>query len=155
MDSSPPDERTSNLTDLSFTLPRALRFVAPLVVALALVACGGGDDNGDPTGPADPGRTATVEGGSVDVTADDIAFDVDTIEAPAGEAFTIVFTNAEGVPHNIAIHTEQGGEDVMMGDVITGPDATIEYEVPALEPGEYYFECTVHPNMNGTIVVEG
>lgn len=155
MDFSPPDERTPTLTRLTTRLPRALRFVAPLVVALALVACGGGDDNGDPTGPADPGRTATVEGGSVDVSADNLAFDADTIEAPAGEAFTIVFTNAEGVPHNIAIHAEQGGEEVMMGDVITGPDATIEYEVPALEAGEYYFECSVHPDMNGTIVVEG
>ena len=28
---------------------------------------------------------------------------------------------------------------------------TVSYNVPALEPGTYYFLCKVHPNMNGTL----
>jgi hypothetical protein len=38
---------------------------------------------------------------------------------------------------------------LFQGELITGPD-TIEYEVPALDPGEFYFQCDVHPTMNGT-----
>jgi plastocyanin len=36
---------------------------------------------------------------------------------------------------------------------VTGP-ASIDYEIPAIPAGEYYFHCDVHPNMNGTVVVE-
>jgi plastocyanin len=25
--------------------------------------------------------------------------------------------------------------------------------VPPLDPGSYYFQCDVHPNMNGTVTV--
>jgi hypothetical protein len=38
------------------------------------------------------------------------------------------------------------------GALITGPDSA-EYAIPALPPGEYYFLCIVHPDMNGTVVV--
>ena len=38
------------------------------------------------------------------------------------------------------------------GELITGPDE-IQYEIPALDAGEYYFLCIVHPTMNGTVVV--
>ncbi len=31
--------------------------------------------------------------------------------------------------------------------------ATQEYQVPALDPGTYYFHCDVHATMNGTVVV--
>ena len=58
------------------------------------------------------------------ICADDLVFDVTTIEAPAGEEFNITFTNAEAVPHNVAVYTEEGGEEIFIGEVITGPDAT-------------------------------
>ena len=130
------------------------RLALPALLALLLVACAGGTDGGTGAGPG-TGRTATVANGTVEVTADNLAFDVSTIQAPAGEPFTISFTNAEAEPHNIAVYTEQGGELIVRGDIISGPDATAEYQVPALEPGEYFFDCSVHPEMTGTIVVEG
>ena len=30
----------------------------------------------------------------------------------------------------------------------------LDYAIPPLEPGEYYFLCIVHPNMNGTVIVQ-
>lgn len=118
-----------------------------LVVGVALVAgCGGG-------GSSAPKGTATVTNGTVNVTANSLAFDVGTIDAQGGAAFTIHFTNAESVPHNIAVYP-QSGDAISKGQVITGPSATDDLQVPALEPGTYPFRCDVHPQqMTGTIVV--
>jgi plastocyanin len=41
-----------------------------------------------------------------------------------------------------------------VGEIITGP-ATINYTFTApSEPGTYYFQCDVHPSMNGDFIVE-
>ena len=141
---------------LSFALRRSALLTVSLGLALALVACGGGDDP-SPAASDDSsaGGTVAVVDGNVDLSADDLEFDATVIEAPAGEEFTITFTNLESQPHNVAVDTEEGGDEIVTGEVITGPDATTTITVPALDPGEYFFVCDVHPDMNGTIVVEG
>jgi plastocyanin len=128
--------------------------VATAVALIALMAACSPSAEGT-AGEGTAGGTIAVTNGNVDLSADDLAFDASTIQAPAGEAFTITFTNLESQPHNVAVLTEEGGDEVVRGEVITGPDAEDVVEVPALEPGEYYFLCDVHPDMNGTIVVEG
>lgn len=90
------------------------------------------------------------------VVAENLAFDTDRIELPADSPATIVMDNADvGVLHNISIYADDTLAEVLFeGELITGPD-TIEYRIPPLPPGEYYFHCDVHPNMNGTVVVGG
>ena len=74
-----------------------------------------------------------------------------SLEAPAGQPFEIAFDNADpGVQHNVAIATPEG-EPVFTGELITGPE-TITYEVPALAAGTYPFTCSIHPQMQGTVV---
>jgi plastocyanin len=137
-------------------LRRGATFSLAMGLALALAACSGGDESpaGSDGGNAGGGTVAVVDG-NVDLSANNLEFDASVIEAPAGEEFTITFTNMEAQPHNVAVDTEEGGDEIVTGEVITGPDATTTITVPALEPGEYYFLCDVHPEMNGTIVVEG
>jgi plastocyanin len=54
----------------------------------------------------------------------------------------------------VAIYTDASlSEEVFVGEVIT--EGSILYAVPALEAGEYFFRCDVHPEMTGTLVVEG
>ena len=92
-------------------------------------------------------------GSSVRVCAfDDQSFSSDRLTAPAGEAFVLTFDNEDdGVPHNVAIYTdESAAEGLFVGDVVDGP-RTVTYDVPALDPGTYYFRCDVHPQMNGTV----
>jgi plastocyanin/uncharacterized membrane protein len=83
---------------------------------------------------------------------DDQRFVPSAVDAPAGEPFTLAFSNQdEGVPHNVAIYTDDSAErSLFVGDLVEGP-TTVTYNVPALDPGEYYFRCDVHPQMNGTL----
>jgi plastocyanin len=104
--------------------------------------------------PPPPDECSPVEGGTVTVVALGVAFtEGDCIEAPAGEAFTIEFDNQDdGVPHNVQVFggPEPTGEPVVNPPTITGIDQTT-YDVPALDAGEYAFNCVVHPTMTGSI----
>ncbi len=124
--------------------PRLPAALAVGVLLVAMAACGGGE--GDGGAQPDP---ASAE---VEISANNNEFSTDRLEVPAGEAFTLAFTNEENAAHNVAIYRTEGGEQIFIGEIFNGPDRTELYEVPALEPGEYYFQCDVHPQMNGTVV---
>jgi plastocyanin len=91
------------------------------------------------------------------VTAANIQFDTDTIELPAGEETSLEFINEDQLQHNIAIYPDEGAagdqsDALFQGEIITG--TTITYQIPALEAGEYPFQCDVHPtSMRGTTTV--
>jgi plastocyanin len=139
----------------SFALRRGALLTLALTVGLTLAACSGGDDPSEPAGSdGGTGGTATVVDGAVEISAADLEFNVTTIEATAGEAFTITLVNNDSAPHNISIYTEEGGTALELGPTAEGGQ-TVETDVEALEPGTYYFQCDIHPEMNGTIVVSG
>jgi plastocyanin len=106
-------------------------------------AAGGG--GGASAAPAPSLPTADVV-----ETAQNTAFVVGALEAPADKAFTIAFDNKDaGQPHNIEIKDASGAQ-VFNGKIITGPAVEV-YDVPALPAGDYTFVCSVHPNMTGTL----
>jgi plastocyanin len=110
------------------------------------------------------GTIQAVEGGGgggggggapvVAVAAQDIQFDTDRIELVADRPATIAFDNRDaGVQHNISIYEDETAQTVLFqGDLVTGP-AKVEYQVPPLPAGEYFFRCDVHPAMSGVVVV--
>ncbi len=76
------------------------------------------------------------------------------IEAKAGEGFTVRFTNRDPIGHDFAVYTSEGGDLIVRGELITGPDARTEILVPALDRGTYFFRCDPHADhMKGTLVV--
>jgi plastocyanin len=106
------------------------------------------------------GFSTTTEGlpvplGSVEVAAQGLKFDASTLSAPASQPFTLVFHNDDaGVPHNVAIYRDSSASQVLFkGELVTGP-TTVTYDVPAVPVGTYFFRCDVHPQMNGSLVVE-
>ncbi len=115
-----------------------------------------------PTGVVQPSPPPTQEctpvvDGKVTVVAEGIAFtDGICIRAPAGEPFTILFDNRDaGVQHNVQVFSgpETSGDTLFQGEIITGP-SQIEYRIPALDAGEYAYNCVIHPTtMIGKILV--
>ena len=92
----------------------------------------------------------------INLTAENTAFDTDTITVPAEANVTVHFMNKDdGVPHNLAIYdSDLRSESIFVGDIITGPDETDYTFTAPSDPGTYYFQCDVHPFMNGNFIVE-
>ncbi|GIW20781.1 MAG: hypothetical protein KatS3mg065_1077 [Chloroflexota bacterium] len=108
-----------------------------------------------PSAPAaSPGASAPA-GVVLEISAQNIAFDVTELRAPANTPFQIRFTNNDaGIPHNVAIHEgSPTGPEIWRGEIFNGVETRV-YDVPALPAGTYGFICTVHPNMTGTLIVE-
>lgn len=129
--------------------PRA-RFLSVLAVTgLLLAAC---SSTASPSASAGAGGDCLeAENGVVTLTAENIAFSASCIEVPAGEGFTIEFANNDSAPHDVAIYNDSGkATELFKGDVVEAGQS-VTYNVPALDEGEWYFECTIHPNMNGTV----
>ena len=109
-----------------------------------------------PTTNVTPAVTAAGAATTVNIAADNLAFDTGTITVPAGAEVTMVFDNRdEGVPHNVAVYDSPlRAEQIFVGEVIDGPaEITYTFTAPS-EPGTYYFQCDIHPDMNGEFIVE-
>ena len=116
---------------------------------LLLVACGGA---ASPTGSVECREPVN---GVLTVTADSLAFDTGCLALPAGEAVTIRLVNAENAEvHNVAIYTDSSRSTQLFGGDIVDGGESIAYQIDALEAGTYYFDCTIHPAMNGSVVVQ-
>jgi plastocyanin len=97
------------------------------------------------------GEQPAAADGSLSISAAQVAFDTDTLELTAGEDTKLHFSNEDSVQHNVSIYPdESGGDPLFEGQIIEG-GAEVDYEIPALDAGEYYFQCDVHPGMNGTV----
>jgi plastocyanin len=70
---------------------------------------------------------------------------------PAGVTVVLTFVNeSDSVPHNLTF-----GDPINAATATTvppGESETIEFTAP--EAGEYTFVCTLHPGMEGVLVVE-
>jgi plastocyanin len=156
---------------------------ALLLAALALAACGGGDDTSGDTSPVG-GAVEDVEekageakeevedkagevkdeaeggsagsGAALDIEADpsgQLAFTTDEASAKAGEV-TINFTNSSPIPHDVRVESS-GGEELGGTEVISeqGESATVD-----LKPGEYTYFCSVpghrEAGMEGALTVK-
>jgi plastocyanin len=126
----------------------------PLAIAIALALTLGTATSAGEIPERSGGVGAT--GGELEIAAENVAFNTDEIELPADEKASLQFTNSDSstVQHNISIYKDDSAsKDLFKGQVIPGGQ-DFTYEIPPLPKGEYYFQCDVHPGMNGTVKVQ-
>ena len=144
---------------MTLSVPRRLAspFAGLAALTIALVACSAGVSTTPlPSGAEPPADCARVDAdGVITLSADNLEFSAPCMVANAGEAFTIRFTNNESQPHNVALYNDSTkANEIYRGEIVTGPNQSIDYPIEALDAGQYYFDCTVHPaDMKGTLYV--
>jgi plastocyanin len=164
----------------SFTAPKAGTYyyhcdVHPNMTGILTVTGTGGGEPGQAAAPspsttaggtsettaakATTTTTAKGTGGpaglQANLAAQNIAYDKKTLSFKANSPVVIHFDNKDpGVPHNIDITTDSGGNNTLYKqDPQSGP-ITEDYNFKTPGPGTLYFHCDVHPNMKGTINVQ-
>jgi plastocyanin len=149
---------------------RTNRFLAPSLLALALVvaACGGGGDaSAEAAAPsvaasvaAEPSAAASAASSTVPseaaaeevrVTLEDFNFDTEELTITAGTEVT--FLNADPAPHTVTegVDGEAAGDAIIDDEHAANQSTSFTFD----EPGTYELTCRLHPNMNMTVVVEG
>ena len=107
-----------------------------VIAALAfLPACGG--DATPPEACSDPVDATTVE-------LSDFAFRPNCLSAEAGA--TIALENTGDAPHTFTVE----GTDV---DVEVAAGSSVEASLSGAGPGTYAVTCTLHPQMEATLIV--
>jgi plastocyanin len=125
-----------------------------LAVVLAILAACSSGGSGTPP-PSGTCLKADAQK-HLKISAKNVAFSVVCMEAQGGKPIVIELTNDEAVPHDIAVFSNASkSQELKKSDTITGPNASTTITVPPQAPGQLYFECTIHPNMNGALVVTG
>jgi plastocyanin len=123
-------------------------------MALGLVAAGCGDDDDDDGGgggaatteePAGGGEDDGGGGGGAEVSQEDISFQ--PAEVTVGVGDTVTWTNNDSVDHDVTADNFSSGEP---GGMAPGEN----FEQTFDEAGTFDYVCTVHPGMEGTVVVE-
>jgi len=141
-------------------------FILLAALSLVAVACGESKATGFPPAPkpspsdlhggaGEPEEPEEQTGPAAELTisATSLKFDREEMLFVADEEITLTFDNHDvNVLHNVAIYPGEDevseAEAIFTGEQFAG-DASRDYTIPATPAGEYYFQCDVHPNMNG------
>jgi plastocyanin len=124
-----------------------------MALALTAVACGDDDDDDDDDAedvateaPAEETEAAGEEPavGTSEVAIVDFAFEPAALEVAVGA--TVVWTNTGEAPHTA---TATDGAEFDSGTL--DPGGVFEWEATAA--GEVSYQCSIHPDMTGTITV--
>jgi plastocyanin len=144
---------------------RPLLRVAGVLLALLLIlsacdALGGLGSSPTPRGTTRPAATPTatpapsLPAGAVILEVRNRQFSTDVIEGVAGVPTLVYFTNHDDMNHNLTVYRNASLDlELFSGEIFSGPDATVIYEIPAQPAGVYYFACYVVPSMHGQFIV--
>ncbi|HEY5889437.1 MAG TPA: plastocyanin/azurin family copper-binding protein [Acidimicrobiia bacterium] len=107
--------------------------VLAVLLSLAVVACGGGDEVTD------------LEGTDVTLQMFDNRFEYTEIRIPVGGS--VDYVNGGRNPHNAVAADGSWSTEEEFGslDMLEGDSAVLEYD----QPGTYIFFCTFHGNAEG------
>jgi plastocyanin len=141
----------------------ALIALYPLVIGVVLVTTGFGSETEAPAGeqesqPQQQEQQATASGSDIAITAESLAFDAQEIQVPAREQVSVTLDNKDTAPHDFAIYRSEEDATAQQDALFTGdqvaPGTEANYEFRSPPKGDYYFQCNIHPTMNGDVVVQ-
>ena len=145
-----------------FTLPAVL-----FALALTVSACSTAKDTGFPPIAASSSNSASPSASvpttpvtAVTLISKDIKWDLSQLLFKANEKITVTVDNEDttlAVPHNFGLFTNPtrtADKEIFKPTKDTAPGQKVEYVVPALKAGTYYFQCDIHTSMNGTVTVK-
>jgi plastocyanin len=142
--------------------------LAPAILSLVLVACGGGgaSEGAPSTAPSaaatseepsaassDSASAAPSEAGSetMRVRLDGFVFDPAELTIPVGTE--VSFLNADSAPHTVTEGVDGEAAEGPFIDDEVAPNQATRYTFD--EPGTFQITCLLHPTMNLTVTVEG
>ena len=142
--------------------PRLVRCIAIAAVLLISVGCADAGGTGATSPTESPSATTPPspspascdepEATKIVLVASSTRFNLKCLVVPAGEQLDVTLRNRDSVNHNFSVYTLDFTSE-FTGDISYGGE-TFEYDVPALEPGEYLFQCDIHPrDMEGSLIV--
>jgi plastocyanin len=127
--------------------------IYPLIIGVAIAALNIGEHEAVAETPTE----TTAPAAANTVVAAGVAFDTETLELK-GKSVTLTFDNQDSLPHNLAIYKSADDGPTKTNPLFTGPDvaagSSTDYEIDLPPPGDYYFQCDIHPTMNGDLVVK-
>jgi cytochrome c oxidase subunit II len=99
--------------------------------------------------------TCPVGSNTVNVTAHNISWNTACIAVNAGAPVSLTVDNQDaGIDHNFAIYNSAQRTHRFFQTGRFAGVATQSFNIAALPPGKYYFQCDVHgPAMSGTFIV--
>jgi len=106
---------------------------------------------------AAPGSAAggPVSKGPINLGAANTAFAKSQLDIAANAPTKVILKNGDSVPHNFNIIS--GPAPYKKPDTqppLAQAGASVTYDIPPLPPGQYDFQCDIHPNsMKGTLTV--
>jgi plastocyanin len=123
-------------------------------LALAAVGCGSSKKSSTTTSGAASAPAASTGGGAssgktANVTMKNIAFNPATITVAKGT--TVVWTNDDSVNHDV---TKSGGPGPNFASGSGNLSSGDTYKQTFNTPGTITYRCTIHPGMEGKIVVK-
>ena len=127
----------------------------PLGWLVALVLAGCATASGPPASLDEAACARADANAVVSLTASLFFFDVPCLIVPANRAFAIHLENDDPAEHNVTVYPDASRADELFhGDLITGPGRSIDYALDPLAPGEFWFDCYLHPTqMSGVLLV--
>ncbi|WP_030182734.1 cupredoxin domain-containing protein [Streptomyces violaceorubidus] len=133
---------------MPFSFPPGRARIAPatacaLVLTTLLGCSNGGGGGGGETASTTTGPSA---GSGTRVTISDFKFQPASLTVSPGATITVV--NDDTTTHTLTA-TKSGAFDT--GDIDPGKSAT--FSAPS-KPGDFPYDCTIHPFMKGTLTVE-
>jgi len=120
-----------------------------LAIALALAGCGGGPSESTPQGEAvNPGvqEDSTDPKGPNTIVMENIEFSPKKLEVKVGQ--TVTWINQEPIEHDVSA----ADAEPPIKSQLFGKDGKFTYKPTA--PQTISYVCTVHPGMEGTLVVK-